>query len=89
MHRWKNRDKVSSGGISAESNAVRRCACSFDGKQAGKEDQQRNDDRMARSKCWSNSISEFRLPGFRIPGVGDVKNSHYRSPEVAKCEIAI
>jgi hypothetical protein len=24
---------------------------------------------------------------FRIPGVGDVKNSYYRSPEVAKCEI--
>jgi hypothetical protein len=61
-------NKVSSGGINTESNAVRRCACSLDGKQAGKEDQQRNDDRMARSKCWSNSISEFRLPGFWIPG---------------------
>jgi hypothetical protein len=26
MHRWKNKNKVSSGGISSESNAVRRCA---------------------------------------------------------------
>jgi hypothetical protein len=77
-------NKVSSGGINAESNAVRRCACSFDGKQAGKEDQQRNDDRMERSKCWSNSISEFRLPGFRIPGDGNVKDP---SQESQSCEI--
>jgi hypothetical protein len=97
MHRWKNRDKVSSGGISAELNAVQRPTCSFNGKQVGKEDQQHNDDRMERSKCWSISISEFRLPRFQIPGVGDVKNSQnpevltlgFRSPEVAKCEIAI
>jgi hypothetical protein len=89
MHRWQNRKKVSSGGISVESNIVRRCACSFDGKQPRKEDQQCNDDRMERSKCWSNSISEFRLSGFWILEVGDVKNSHYRSPEVAKCEITI
>jgi hypothetical protein len=89
MHQWKIRDKVSLGGISTESNVVRRCPCSFDGKQAGKEDQQCNDDRMARSKCWSNFILEFRLPGFRIPGVGDFKNSHYKSLEVAKWEISI
>jgi hypothetical protein len=86
MHRWKNTNKVSSGGINAELNTVQRCDFSFDGKQAGKEDQQHNDDRMERSKCWSNSISESRLPGFRIPGDGDVKDSHYRSPKIAKCE---
>jgi hypothetical protein len=63
---------------------MRRCACSFDGKQAGKEDQQHNDDRMERLKCWSNSILEFQLLGFQILGVGYVKNSHYRSLEVAK-----
>jgi hypothetical protein len=86
MHRWKNTNKVSSGGINTELNTVQRCACSFDAKQAGKEDQQCNDDRMERSKCWSKSISESQLPGFWIPGDGDVKDSHHRSPEIAKCE---
>ena len=65
---------------------MQRCACSFDGKQAGKEDQQCNDDQMERSKCWSNSILESQLLGFRIVGDGDVKDSHYRSPEIVKCE---
>jgi hypothetical protein len=36
--------------------------------------------------CWSDSISEFRIPGFRRLGVGDVKDPHDRSPEAAKCE---
>jgi hypothetical protein len=57
-------NKVRSGGINVESNAVRRSACSFDGKQESKEDQQHNNDRMERSKCWSNSISECWLLGF-------------------------
>jgi hypothetical protein len=87
MHRWKIRDKVSSGGISTESNAVRRCACSFDGKQAGKEDQQCNDDRMARSKCWSNSIWSFDYRDFgyrelemsRTPTIGVPKSRNAKS----------
>jgi hypothetical protein len=47
------------------------------------------EDRMARSKRWSNSILEFWLPGFRIPGDGDVKDSHHqesRSAEMRKPE---
>jgi hypothetical protein len=32
-------------------------------------------------KCWSDSLSKFR-----IPGEGDVKNSHYRSRAVRKAE---
>jgi hypothetical protein len=36
--------------------------------------------------CWFDSISEFQIPGFWIPGGGDVKDPHDRSPEVEKCE---
>jgi hypothetical protein len=34
--------------ISTESHAVQECACSFDGKQVGKEDQQRRDNGLER-----------------------------------------
>jgi hypothetical protein len=37
--------------ISVESHAVQECACSFDGKQAGKEDQQCRDNGMERSEA--------------------------------------
>jgi hypothetical protein len=50
------------------------------------------EDRMARSKCWSNSISEFWLPRFRIPGDGDIKCRNtslqeFRSREMRNAEI--
>jgi hypothetical protein len=37
--------------ISTESHAVQECACSFDGKQEGKEDQQHRDNGMERSEA--------------------------------------
>jgi hypothetical protein len=52
MQRWKNRDNVSSQ--KRKCNGARRvqeCACSFDDKQAGKEDQQRKDNGMERSEA--------------------------------------
>jgi hypothetical protein len=36
--------------------------------------------------CWFDSISEFQIPGFRRPGVGDVKDPHDRSLEAVKCK---
>jgi hypothetical protein len=39
---------------------------------------------MERLKCWSNSISEFWLPGFQISGDGNVKDP---SQESRSCKI--
>jgi hypothetical protein len=65
---------------------MRRYACSFDGKQAGKEDQQRNDDRIARSKFWSNFISEFF--DYRDFGYRELEMSRTPTSGVPKCRNA-
>jgi hypothetical protein len=39
--------------------------------------------RMMKSRNVKDSISEFQ-----IPGVGDVKDTHNKNDEIAKCEIA-
>jgi hypothetical protein len=41
-----------------------------------------------RSKCWSNSISEFWISRFQISGDGNVKVLYNTNAKIMKCRIA-